>query len=199
MNQPLIITVLCLLVPLGTMGQTARSKLKPADTTHSVQLAIEKLVDEYAEAAKKGDVSFFEKNVARDYIGIDADGHMSTKPEVLELYRSGKSKFDTLEVKDRKVRLYASSAVAISELTMKGHSGTAELNGTYRSIRVLERQNGRWQSVSFQLTKVQWGKKVTSLCKPRRLFWSAFSLAPALLTENTIAEIGHFDSQRIRW
>jgi len=109
----------------------------------------------FAEADKKGDVSFFEKNLARDYISIEADGHMSTKPEVLELYRSGQSKFETLEVKDRKVRLYGSNAVAISELTMKGHSGTVELNGTYRSIRVLETQNGRWQSVSFQLTKVQ--------------------------------------------
>src|SRR6266853_6932583 len=86
---------------------------------------------------------------------IEADGHMSTKPEIVELYRSGQSKFETLEVKDRKVRVYSSSAVVISELSMKGHSGPAELNGTYRSTRVLEGKNGRWQSVSFQLTKVQ--------------------------------------------
>src|SRR5207245_1993885 len=89
--------------------------------------AIEKLVDEYAEAAKKGDATFFEKNLARDYIGIEADGHMSTKAEVLELYRSGQSKFETLEVKDRKVRVYSNSAVVISELTMKSHSGPVEL------------------------------------------------------------------------
>ena len=154
MNQTLIITVLFLLIPLGTVAQTAGTKLEAA-TNHSVQLAIEKLVDEYAEAAKKGDAAFFEKNLARDYIGIEADGHMSTKPEVVELYRTGQSRFETLEVKDRKVRVYSSSAVVISELSMKGHSGPAELNGTYRSTRVLERKNGRWQSVSFQLTKVQ--------------------------------------------
>ncbi len=154
MNQKLIITVLFLLIPLGTVAQTAGTKAEAA-TNHSVQLAIEKLVDQYAEAAKKGDAAFFEKNLARDYIGIEADGHMSTKPEVVELYRSGQSKFETLEVKDRKVRVYSSSAVVISELSMKGHSGPAELNGTYRSTRVLEGKNGRWQSVSFQLTKVQ--------------------------------------------
>jgi len=154
MNQMSVITVLCLLIPLGTVGQTAGTKQKAA-TNRSIQVAIEKLVDEYAEAAKKGDATFFEKNLARDYIGIEADGHMSTKAEVLELYRSGQSKFETLEVKDRKVRVYSNSAVVISELTMKSHSGPVELSGTYRSTRVLEGQNGRWQSVSFQLTKVQ--------------------------------------------
>ena len=155
MNQTLIITVLCLLIPLGPVGQTAGTIPKAA-TNHSVQLAIEKLVDEYAEAAKKGDAAFFEKNLARDYIGIEADGHMSTKPEVLDLYQTGQTKFETLDVTDRKARVYGNIAVVISELTIKGYSGPAQLNGTYRSTRVLEkRQSGRWQSVSSQLTKLQ--------------------------------------------
>ena len=142
-------------MPLGTVAQTPVTKQKAA-TNRSVQLAIEKLVDEYAEADKKGDAEFFEKNLARDYIGIEANGHMSTKPEVLELCRSGQSKFETLEVKDRKVRIYNNTAIVISELTMKGHSGTLELDGTYRSSRVLEkRQDGQWQSVSSQFTKLQ--------------------------------------------
>ncbi len=47
MNQMLIITMLFLLIPLGTVAQTAGTKPKAA-TNHSVQIAIEKLVDEYA-------------------------------------------------------------------------------------------------------------------------------------------------------
>jgi len=43
----LIITMLFLLIPLGTVAQTAGTKPKAA-TNHSVQIAIEKLVDEYA-------------------------------------------------------------------------------------------------------------------------------------------------------
>ncbi len=155
MNQILVIAALCLLISPGTLGQTAGIKQKPV-SSGSIEKAIEKLVDEYAEAAKKGDVAFFETNLARDYIGIEADGHMSTKPEVIELYRSGQAKFGTLEVKDRKARVYGNIAVVISELTMRGHSGRAELNGTYRSTQVLEkRQDGHWQSVSSQLTKLQ--------------------------------------------
>jgi len=50
-------------------------------------------------------VTFFEKNLARDYIGIEADAHISTKPEILELYRSVQIKFEILDVKDRKARV----------------------------------------------------------------------------------------------
>lgn len=155
MNQVLIIGVLCLLALPGGMGQTQGTKQKPA-TTGDTEQAVEKLIDQYAEAAKKGDVTFFAKNLARDYIGIQADGHMSTKPEVLELYHSGQIKFESLRINDRRARLYGNVAVVISEVVMKGHVGTTELNGTYRSTDVLERKpSGQWQSVSSQFTKLQ--------------------------------------------
>jgi ketosteroid isomerase-like protein len=155
MTRTLVIAVLCLLISPAALGQTREAKPKPA-TIGDMEKAIENLVDQYAEAAKKGDVTFFEKNLARDYIGIEADGHMSTKPEVLELYRSAQVKFETLEVKDRRARLYGNVAVVIGELVMKGHIGITELNGTYRSTHVLERRlDGHWQSVSSQFTKLQ--------------------------------------------
>jgi hypothetical protein len=156
MDHRAVVKMFCLLVAVGTAAQiAARSKEKPS-TSGSTEKAVEKLVDEYAEAAKNGDATFLEKNLARDYIGIEADGHMSTKPDVLELFRSGRVKFERFDVKDRKARIYVNVAVVISELAMTGHSGQAELNGTYRCTRVLERaKHGHWQSVSSQLTKLQ--------------------------------------------
>jgi len=155
MNQVLVVAVLCLLVSPGALSQTARANQEPAPLG-DIEKAIEKLVDQYGEAARRADAVFVERNLAREYIGIEADGHMTTKPEVLELYRAGQVKFETLEVKDRKARVYGHVAVVIAELAVKGHSGREELNGTYRSTRVLVRTpDGRWQSVSSQLTKVQ--------------------------------------------
>ena len=155
MNQTLITAVVFLLVSPGTVGQSSAPKQKAA-ASGSTEKAVEKLMDEYAEAAKNADTAFLEKNLAREYIGIEADGHLSTKAEILELYRSGQIKLEALEVKDRKARVYGNIAVVIIELAMKGQSGGAELNGTYRSIRVLERgPGGTWHLVSSQLTKVQ--------------------------------------------
>ena len=155
MNQTLISAVVCLLLSLGTVGQSVAPTQKPA-VSGSTEKAVEKLIDEYTEAAKKGDTDFLEKNLAREYIGIEADGHLSTKAEILDLYRSGQVKFEALEVKDRKARVYGNIAVVISEMAIKGHSGGAELNGTYRSTRVLQRSPDRnWRLVNSQLTKVQ--------------------------------------------
>ena len=78
MNRTLVIAVVCLLVSPSTLGQTAEAKQKPV-TVGETEKLVEKWVDEYAEAAKKGAVAFLEKNLARDYIGIEADGHMITK------------------------------------------------------------------------------------------------------------------------
>jgi hypothetical protein len=152
MNPTLIIAVLCMLAWPRVLGQTNVTNQTPA----TMEKRLENLFDQYASAAKDGDLTFIEKDLARDYIGIEADGHLTTKPEILELYRSGQVKFERLEVKDRKARVYRNIAVVVGELEMKGHSGRAELNGTYRCTRVLEKmRHGQWQSVNFQLTKLQ--------------------------------------------
>ena len=155
MKQLAVIAALSLLLPLAA-GQTAARRAKPKSASGSVQAALAKLIDEYAEAAKKGDAVFFQTNLARDYIGIEADGHTSTKPEVLDLVRSGTIKIENLQVKTRSVRTYGMSAVVVSELIIRGTVGTTELEGTYISTRVLEKtSNGQWESVLSQLTKVQ--------------------------------------------
>lgn len=155
MKQLAVIAAFSLLLPLAA-GQTAARRAKPKSASASLQAALVKLIDEYAEAAKKGDAGFFQTNLARDYIGIEADGHTSTKPEVLDLVGSGKIKLESLQVKTRSVRTYGMSAVVVSELIIRGTVGTTELEGTYISTRVLEKtSNGQWESVLSQLTKVQ--------------------------------------------
>lgn len=154
MSEKSVMIVLGLLLPLALAGQTAPAK--PKATKNSVQTAIEKLIDEYAAAARRGDAAFFEKNLARDYIGIEADGHASTKPEVLDLLRSGTIKFQTVDIKNRNVRVYGNAAVVIGEVNLKGSTATTVVNGTYISTRVLERgKDGQWQMVISQLTKVR--------------------------------------------
>src|SRR5262245_50662952 len=105
MNQTLTTAVVCLLLSLATVGQSPGPTHRP-DVGGSTEKAVEKLMDEYTEAARKGDTAFLEKSLAREYIGIEADGHLSTKAEILELYRSGQVKFEALEIKDRKARVY---------------------------------------------------------------------------------------------
>ena len=156
MRRMLIIGLPLLLLPCLTLGQTKekKEKAKPVGG-RSVEQAVLKLEDEWAEAAKKGDVAFLEKNLSNDYINIFGNGQMATKAELVNAWKSGQTKYDTFDLKkDRKVRVYGNTAIVISEAYVKGHRGSIAVSGTYRRTLVfVKMKNGQWQVVTFQATK----------------------------------------------
>ncbi len=156
MRRILIIALPLLLLPCLTLGQTKekKEKAKPVGGG-SVEQAVLKLEDEAMEAVKKSDVAFFEKNLSDDHITIFGNGQISTKAEVVNAYKSGQMKYDTIDLKkDRKVRVYGNTAIVTSEAVVKGHRGSIEVIGTYRRTLVFGKmKNGQWQLVNFQATK----------------------------------------------
>jgi ketosteroid isomerase-like protein len=142
-------------------GQTSGHGMTAAEQTAkgeggNAQQAVEKLDDEIFDAAKKGDATVFEKNLADNYIRIGDDGQMLTKSETVDAYKSGRIKWDTIDLKNRKVRVYGNTAIVTREDNMKGHIGSNEISGTYRrTIVYVKMKNGQWQDVTFQSTKVQ--------------------------------------------
>jgi hypothetical protein len=145
----MLVVTLLLLLPCLAIGQPQGKKEKAKTAgAGSVEQAVERLDDEILEAAKKGDAVFFDKTLAQDYIRISPNGQMNTKAETVELYKSGKLKAGTIELKNRKVRVYGNTAIVTREIEEKGQ--------TYRSTLVfVKMKNGQWQLVSFQATKEQ--------------------------------------------
>ena len=102
MRRMLVMTLL-LLLPYLTVGQTQEQQEKAKTVgAGSIEQAVERLDDEILEAAKKGDAAFFDKTLAEDYIRISPNGQMNSKAETVELYKSGKLKAGTIELKNRK-------------------------------------------------------------------------------------------------
>ncbi len=120
----------------------------------NVEQSIKALTEQLNQAALKGDVATYDKLLADDYISISILGATSTKAQILENYKSGKTKFEAIDVLDMKVRVYGDTALAISTANVKGHLGATDLSGQYRSVRVWVKRKGQWQSVSFQATRV---------------------------------------------
>jgi ketosteroid isomerase-like protein len=120
------------------------------------QQAVEKLDDELFAADLKGDAAFFEKNLADDYLRIDAHGEMRNKAETVDRYKSGLRRLDTLDSKKRVVRIFGDIAIVTREDSAKGRVGSTEFTGTYRKTVVyVKGKNGRWLNINFQSTKVQ--------------------------------------------
>ena len=157
MRRMLLIALLSLLLPCLTLGQIKekKEKAKPAGGG-AAQQAVEKVDDEVIDAFRKGDAAVFEKILADNFIRIGGDGSMLTKAETVDLYKSGRLKWDTLDLKKRKVRMFGNTAIVTRETNVKGHMGSNEISGTYRDTAVyVKMKNGQWQYVNYQGTKVQ--------------------------------------------
>jgi hypothetical protein len=153
--RPLIVLTLIALLPCLIVGQTDKKAQKTA--VHNVEAELEKLDDEAEEAASRGDASFFEKFLSDDYTGVGATGHTSTKDRTVEFVRSGKLKFETWKINDRKIRIFGDAAVITQEEQYtNAYSGATDISGTYRVTLILVKtENGQWQELVWQSTKEQ--------------------------------------------
>ncbi len=157
MRRVLVIALLSLLMPCLTLGQTKEKKEKAKSAGGgAAQQAVEKVDDEIWDAAKRGDAEAFGKILADDYVRIGGNGQMLNKAEAVDLYKSGRLKWDSIDLKNRKVRVYGNTAIVTREDNMKGHMGSNEISGTYRhTVVYVKTKNGQWRDVNFQATKVQ--------------------------------------------
>ena len=120
----------------------------------NAEQTVKALTEQLNQAALKADAATYDKLTADDYISISVLGKPSTKSEIMEAIKSGKTKFDAIEVVDTKVRVYGDAALVIGLSNVKGHSGDKDISGQYRSTRVWIKQKGQWKTVSFQATRV---------------------------------------------
>ena len=120
----------------------------------NVEQSIKAMTEQDRQAGLKGDVATLDKLLADDFITIRVNGATFTKAEVLENFKSGKLKYEAIEISDMKVRVYGDTALVNATANVKGHFGATDLSGQYRSVRVWVKRKGQWQSVSFQSTRV---------------------------------------------
>jgi len=157
MRRMLVIALLALLLPCLTLGQVKEKKEKVKSAGGgAAQQAVEKVDDEILDAFRKGDAAVFGKILADNFIRIGGDGSMLTKAETVDFYKSGRIKWDVIDLKSRKVRMFGNTAIVTREANVKGHMGSKEISGTYRETAVyVKMKNGQWQYVNYQETKVQ--------------------------------------------
>jgi ketosteroid isomerase-like protein len=138
----LVATVFVLAVLIGSASaQDAKEQLK-------------KLEMDRAAAVVKGDVATLDKQTAADYVLITMNGRMSDKAQMLDGFKSGQSKLTSNDLSDLKVRVYGDAAVVTGKADVKGTLGGQDATGQVLFTRVYVKKGGRWQSVSFQQTRV---------------------------------------------
>jgi len=120
----------------------------------SAEEQLKKLEMDRAAAAVKGDVATLQKQTADDYTFINLYGQMSDKSQMVDAFKTGRTKLTSNELSDMKVRVYGNTAVITGKADVKGTLGGKDSNGQIMFTRVYLKKNGNWQSVAFQQTAV---------------------------------------------
>lgn len=130
----------------------------PHNQPHTGRHAIDKLEDRWRDAMVASDVSTLEALLADDYIGITPNGTLQTKDETVRNLRSGLLHFQSLELTDRKVRFYGSTALVTSRAEVSATGPSGNFSGSFRYTRVYALMpNGSWQIVSFEASRIREG------------------------------------------
>ncbi len=139
-----LVTVCLLAVPLA-IGQGG-----------SPEQQISALSDQMIEAQLKADISYFEKHYADDATIIHGDGETFTKAKEIGDLKSGSLKYELNDVRERRIRVYGDTAIVAFLISYKGTVNGKPYSGDLRRTVVWAKQNGIWNVVAYQVTRLGW-------------------------------------------
>jgi ketosteroid isomerase-like protein len=144
-----------LLASPAAPGQ-ATKKPVPRAQRHEYHQQIDQMEEAWRTAMLKSNSTELATLLADDYTGITAKGAIQTKDQAIANLRSGALQLTVINISDRKVRVYGSTAVVTSVAELTGGKNDKEVTGRYRYTRVYVRNpQGQWKIVSFEASRIQ--------------------------------------------
>ncbi len=137
----------CLLLAVAMPGQTQGDK-------NSVEQALIQMEHDWSRADTEKDAATLDRILADDWIGIDFEGTVLTKPQALRDINSGSASLESTVLSDMKVRIYGNTAIVTGTDTEKSEYHGKDSSGKYLWTDVFVFRNGRWQAVSSQSTRL---------------------------------------------
>jgi ketosteroid isomerase-like protein len=117
---------------------------------------IDKLEDAWRDAVLTANTTSLGSLLSDDYQAITPSGTLQTKDDTLENMRSGRVHFTELDMTDRKVRFYGSTAIVTSQANIQATTAEGAVTGHYWYTRVYARDaKGQWKIVSFEASRVR--------------------------------------------
>jgi ketosteroid isomerase-like protein len=145
----LLLAVLCcsaaaraMLLPLGN-GQKGAEKRE-----------IAQMERQWRAALLGADVSALGNLISDSYVGIGPTGNIFNKSEELQATASGENRFQRLQLQERKIRIYGTTAVVTSKVLVQGSYASQPVLGEYRYTRVWSLEDGHWRVVSFEANRI---------------------------------------------
>ena len=128
----------------------------PHPERHDNRHAIDRLEEQWRKAILSGNSAAMESLLADDYMAITPSGTLQSKEQAIANLKSGTLHFDRIEVTDRKVHFYGSTALVRCRAEVSGTTAEGKLSGSYRYTRVyVQDAHGVWRIVSFEANRIR--------------------------------------------
>jgi ketosteroid isomerase-like protein len=125
----------------------------PKTQKHERRHQIDHLEELWRDAMLKDDTAALGWLLSDDYMAITPSGTLQTKEEALASVH--RMHITSLEISDRKVRFYGTTALVTSTADVQATTPDSDLTGSYRCTRVyVEGPPGVWKIVSFEANKI---------------------------------------------
>jgi ketosteroid isomerase-like protein len=153
-----------LILAAGIAAVSVSSERSDGDQNSRVEREVRELEAQLNRAVIEGDRGFFERILAADFTHTNHTGKFKTRAEWMaenkfasskEEPKVGKTSYIVFDVDDLAVRIYGETAVVTGRSTPKGRNSKGEsIRGQYRFLRVWVHQQGKWQVVAFEGTRI---------------------------------------------
>jgi ketosteroid isomerase-like protein len=105
-------------------------------------------------AMERVDVATLNRILSDDLIYTHANGLQQTKAELIGVLGSGDFKYESIAPDDVRVRVLKDTALVTGRASMKIKSGAGEQTFKLCYLDVYVKQDGRWQMVAWQSSRV---------------------------------------------
>ena len=128
---------------------------KPAAKGPGTVASIKQLEKEWVEAAKANDMDKLGTILADDWSGISPDGEKMNKQAYLDMYKSGKSKVESIDLGSMEVKIIGTVAIVQGTDKEKSTFDGKDSSGKYAWMDVFAKRDGKWVAVRSQTAKAK--------------------------------------------
>jgi ketosteroid isomerase-like protein len=159
-RTPAVLLAACALAA-GAAALHASTAERPAKPEDLVRMECD-----WARATVARDAEAIGRMVAEDFFVIYPDGTTGDRAMELEGMTAGVVEFRSFTIHEATPRLYGDdTGVVTGRSTIAGTAMGTDISGTYRWTDVWIRDDGRWQVVSAQITRVaEPGENTANVC-----------------------------------
>ena len=142
-------------VVFAMLAAVSFSPALPHTEKHESKQQIEQLEDTWRNAVLHGNAVAMSSLLAEDYMAITPTGILQSKEQSLANLRAGTVHFKSLELSDRRIRVYGTTALVTSKAEVTGSGPEGDFSGSYRYTRVyVKDMHGAWHIVSFEASRI---------------------------------------------